>query len=55
MRVFAETKLIFALLFSSAVLSPASVSEARDIPPRAISANAECQVGEVNGHDGFIC
>jgi hypothetical protein len=55
MKVFAATTLVFALLFSGAVLSLPSVSEAREIPPRAISADATCQVGQVNGHDGFIC
>ena len=55
MKVFAATTLIFALLFSGAVLSLPSVSEAREIPPRAISADAACQVGQVNGHHGFIC
>ena len=55
MRVFAATTFVFALLFSGAVLSLHSVSEARELPPRAISADAVCQVGQVNGHDGFIC
>ena len=55
MKVFAATTLIFGLLFSAFVLSLPSVSDAREIPPRAISADAECHVGEVNGHEGFIC
>jgi hypothetical protein len=55
MKVFAATTPVFALLFAGATLSLPSVSEAREIPPRAISADATCQVGQVNGHDGFIC
>ena len=55
MKVFAATTLIFGLLFSAFVLSLPSVSDAREIPPRAISPDAECHVGEVNGHEGFIC
>ena len=55
MKVFAATTLVFGLLFSGAVLSLPSVSEAREIPPRAISADAVCIIGQVNGHNGFIC
>src|SRR5512145_2897939 len=55
MKVFAATTLIFGLLFSALVLSLPSVSDAREIPPRAISPDAVCHVGEVNGHAGFIC
>ncbi|MGH6950405.1 MAG: hypothetical protein ACREH4_06010, partial [Vitreimonas sp.] len=55
MKVFAATTIIFGLLFSALVLSLPSVGEARELPPRAISADATCQIGEVNGHAGFIC
>ncbi len=55
MKVFAATTLIFGLMFSALVLSLPSVSDARELPPRAISADAACRVGQVNGHDGFIC
>lgn len=55
MRAITGTTLVFTLLFSSAALSLPAASEAREIPPRAISADAACQVGQVNGHDGFIC
>lgn len=55
MKVFVATTLVFALLFSGAVLSLPSVSEARELPPRAISPDATCQAGQVNGHSGFIC
>jgi hypothetical protein len=55
MRVIAATRLVLALLLFGTALSVLSVSEAREIPPRAISADAVCQVGEVNGRDGFIC
>lgn len=55
MKIFAATTLVFSLLFSGAVLSLPSVSEARELPPRAISADAVCNGGQVNGHDGFIC
>jgi hypothetical protein len=55
MKVFAATTIIFGLLFSALVLSLPSVSDAREIPPRAISADAVCRIGEVNGHRGFIC
>jgi hypothetical protein len=54
MKVFVATTLVFGLLFSAAVLSLPSVSEAREMPPRAISADAVCQVGQVNGRDGNI-
>lgn len=54
-KVFPATTLVFGLLFSGAVLSLPTVSEAREIPPRAISADATCQTGQVNGHDGYIC
>lgn len=55
MKVFAATTLVFGLLFAGAVLSLPSVSEGREMPPRAISADAVCEAGQVNGHDGFIC
>jgi len=55
MKVSAATTFVFAFLFSGAALSLPSVSEAREIPPRAISADAVCQAGQVNGHNGFIC
>jgi hypothetical protein len=55
MKVFAATTLVLGLLFSGIVLSLPSVSEAREIPPRAISADAVCHIGQVNGHNGFIC
>lgn len=55
MKVFAATTFVFGLLFAAAVLSLPSVGEAREMPPRAISADAVCEVGQINGHDGFIC
>jgi hypothetical protein len=55
MKVFLATTLVFGLLFSAVVLSLPSASEAREMPSRAISADATCQPGQVNGHAGFIC
>jgi hypothetical protein len=55
MKVFAATTFVFGLLFSGSMLALPTVSEARELPPRAISADAVCHVGEVNGHRGFIC
>lgn len=54
-KVVRALMLVFGLFLSGAVLSAPSASEARELPPREISPDAECHAGQVNGHDGFIC
>ena len=55
MKVFAATALVCSILISGAVLAMPSVSDAREMPPRAISANAECHWGDLYTYHGWIC